>query len=120
MAGAKSGGREAHLPRSGLRVGLLEERRQSSGKIGNGEVPETEEGAKTAALRRASQRRLESMRVVGRKMWQRGSAASSERTRKNSVGTKASVNWQRESRGIPNDGVAEGKESGGTAGTRRG
>lgn len=117
-AGARSGGEGPRASKSGLRVGLREERRQSTAGGGNGEVAEGTEGMETAAPLRGSQETLECMRVVERDVWRRGNAECSERTSSDNVRIDPFSSWQKVTTGeVGNDGVKAGV---GTAEPRRG
>lgn len=78
MAEARSGGGGALAQKIGLRVGMRGGRRQGSAGIGKSVVAEREEGTGTAAPRRSSQGTPQAMRVVGRDVWRKGSAACLE------------------------------------------
>lgn len=64
--GARSGEGGACVPRSGLRVGLQEQRRQGEGEITAGGLGKKDKRAGAAGPRRGSEKAAESMLVVRR------------------------------------------------------
>lgn len=75
-------------------------------------MKEKEENVAIAALHRGSQRMLESIRVVGRDAWRRGSAACSEWTRCDSIAIETIVDRQLKTSGkLQNGGVVKGEKA---------
>lgn len=121
LAWATSDGEESRTPRTGLLAGLRERIRQGTAGIGDGEVTQGEENARTAATRRGSQGTSEGMPVVEKYVRRRCSVAYSEPTRSDKLRIEAFMHLQRESRErIENGGVAESEEVVGRAAPRRG